>query len=180
MTRPLLSPGSADALLFDLGRVVLDIDFNKTLACWAGHAGCEPDDIVARFVRDESARLAEFLDHVDIAVSLHGYGRIGRATQLLAGGGNRVLATHLADHVELPGYHVVTDLDEIPPELRGLHPQNPVNQTRYGGTQLELPIRVRGISPRSPLPGDDRLSPVTSDLVQGLAAAARSWKLPSR
>jgi putative hydrolase of the HAD superfamily len=54
MTRPLLSPGSADALLFDLGRVVLDIDFNKTLACWAGHAGCEPDDIVARFVRDEA------------------------------------------------------------------------------------------------------------------------------
>ena len=32
MTRPLLSPGAADALLFDLGRVVLDIDFNKTLA----------------------------------------------------------------------------------------------------------------------------------------------------
>jgi hypothetical protein len=27
MTRPRLSPGSADALLFDLGRVVLDIDF---------------------------------------------------------------------------------------------------------------------------------------------------------
>ena len=29
MNRPLLSPGAADALLFDLGRVVLDIDFNK-------------------------------------------------------------------------------------------------------------------------------------------------------
>src|SRR5258705_2476938 len=42
MNRPLLSPGAADALLFDLGRVVLDIDFNKTLSCWAGHAGCEP------------------------------------------------------------------------------------------------------------------------------------------
>jgi phage replication-related protein YjqB (UPF0714/DUF867 family)/gamma-glutamylcyclotransferase (GGCT)/AIG2-like uncharacterized protein YtfP len=132
----------------------------------------------ARFLRGESARLAKFLDHVDVAVSLHGYGRIGRATQLLAGGGNRALATHVADHLTLPGYHVVTDLDEIPLELRGLHPQNPVNQTRYGGTQLELPIRVRGISPRSPLPGDDGLSPVTADLVQGLAAAARSWKVP--
>jgi phage replication-related protein YjqB (UPF0714/DUF867 family) len=99
---------------------------------------------------------------------------------LLAGGGNRALAAHLADHLQLPGYHVVTDLDEIPPELRGLHPQNPVNQTRYGGTQLELPIRVRGISPRSPLPGDDGLSPVTADLVQGLAAASRCWKLKSR
>src|SRR5450755_2449180 len=54
MTRPLLSPGSADALLFDLGRVVLDIDFNKTLACWAGHAGCEPSHLTSRFSsRDE-------------------------------------------------------------------------------------------------------------------------------
>jgi putative hydrolase of the HAD superfamily len=49
MTKPLLSPGSADALLFDLGRVVLDIDFNKVLACWAGHAGCEPAQLVERF-----------------------------------------------------------------------------------------------------------------------------------
>ena len=49
MTKPLLSPGSADALLFDLGRVVFDIDFNKVLACWAGHAGCEPAQLVERF-----------------------------------------------------------------------------------------------------------------------------------
>lgn len=40
----------------------------------------------ARFDPAESARLAEFLDHVDVAVSLHGYDRIGRSTQLLAGG----------------------------------------------------------------------------------------------
>jgi glucose-1-phosphatase len=49
MDRPLLSPGSADALLFDLGRVVLDIDFNKTLVCWAGHAGCDVAHLVGRF-----------------------------------------------------------------------------------------------------------------------------------
>jgi HAD superfamily hydrolase (TIGR01509 family) len=53
MTRPLLSPGAADALLFDLGRVVLDIDFNKTLSCWAGHAGCEVAHLAGRFARDE-------------------------------------------------------------------------------------------------------------------------------
>jgi FMN phosphatase YigB (HAD superfamily) len=53
MTPPLLSPGSADALLFDLGRVVLDIDFNKTLECWAGHADCEPEHLVGRFARDD-------------------------------------------------------------------------------------------------------------------------------
>ena len=63
----------------------------------------------ARFRVDESARLAEFLDHVDIAISLHGYGRIGRGTQLLAGGSNRALAAHLAGHLDLPGYQVVTN-----------------------------------------------------------------------
>src|ERR1700737_3939749 len=56
MTSPHLSPASADALLFDLGRVVLDIDFSKALACWAGHAGCTPAELVARFVREESYR----------------------------------------------------------------------------------------------------------------------------
>ena len=53
MTRPLLAPDAADALLFDLGRVVLEIDFNKTLACWAAHAGCEPAHLVGRFTRGE-------------------------------------------------------------------------------------------------------------------------------
>jgi glucose-1-phosphatase len=54
MTPPRLSPGDADALLFDLGRVVLDIDFSKALACWAGHAGCVPSDIATRWAIDES------------------------------------------------------------------------------------------------------------------------------
>jgi FMN phosphatase YigB (HAD superfamily) len=53
MNQPLLSPGSADALLFDLGRVVLDLDFNRTLGLWARHAGCEPARLRERFLRDE-------------------------------------------------------------------------------------------------------------------------------
>jgi putative hydrolase of the HAD superfamily len=54
MTPPQLTPGAADALLFDLGRVVIDIDFNKVVACWAGHAGCEVAQLAGRFSwRDE-------------------------------------------------------------------------------------------------------------------------------
>jgi glucose-1-phosphatase len=56
MTSASLAPNSADALLFDLGRVVIDIDFGKALTCWAGHAGCAPADLAARFVREESYR----------------------------------------------------------------------------------------------------------------------------
>lgn len=48
------APHSADVLLFDLGRVVLDISFDQVMACWAGHAGCTPADLAARFVVDES------------------------------------------------------------------------------------------------------------------------------
>jgi len=53
MSSSLLFPGAADALLFDLGRVVLDIDFNKTLERWASDAGCAPADLAVRFPRDE-------------------------------------------------------------------------------------------------------------------------------
>jgi glucose-1-phosphatase len=51
-----LSPGEADALLFDLGRVIFKIEFEKALACWAGHAGCHASDIAARFMRDDVYR----------------------------------------------------------------------------------------------------------------------------
>ncbi|TPG35665.1 poly-gamma-glutamate hydrolase family protein [Mycolicibacterium hodleri] len=123
----------------------------------------------------ESEPLDAFLDHVDVVVSLHGYGRIGRTMQLLAGGGNRGLAAHLAEHVSVPGYEVVTDLEAIPRELRGLHRDNPVNRARGGGAQLELTPRVRGISPRSGPVGDDGLCTPTSALIAGLTSAAKAW-----
>jgi glucose-1-phosphatase len=59
MTQFPLAPGAADALLFDLGRVVIDIDFNRTLACWAGHAGCEVAELVGRFSPDQTFRRHE-------------------------------------------------------------------------------------------------------------------------
>ena len=58
MNSPLI-PNSADALLFDLGRVVLDIDLNKVVASWAGHSGCEPSHLVGRFSPDEAWRRHE-------------------------------------------------------------------------------------------------------------------------
>ena len=124
-----------------------------------------------------SATLAAFLDHVDVAIAVHGYGRHGWWTTLLAGGTNRALADHVAAALGpvLPSYDVVTDLEAIPQELRGVHPRNPVNRPRHGGVQLELPPRVRGRAPSSPPPGPDGLSPPTSALIAGLAEAARTW-----
>ena len=54
-----LVPGCADALLFDLGRVVIDIDFDRVLAVWADQAGCAAADLAPRFVLDEAYRRHE-------------------------------------------------------------------------------------------------------------------------
>jgi glucose-1-phosphatase len=59
MTKLQLFPGAADALLFDLGRVVIDIDFDKVLACWAGHAGCTAADLQKPFSQSETFRRHE-------------------------------------------------------------------------------------------------------------------------
>ncbi len=75
----------------------------------------------------------------------------------------------------LPDYDVVTDLDRIPVELRGLSVRNPVNLPTNDGVQLELPPRVRGLSPLSPPPGDDGLSPPTRALIEALAAVVERW-----
>jgi FMN phosphatase YigB (HAD superfamily) len=50
---------SADALLFDLGNVVIDIDFNRVFERWAELAGCEVSRVRARFSVDEACRRHE-------------------------------------------------------------------------------------------------------------------------
>src|ERR1700760_3416004 len=59
MKTPQLFPGAADALLFDLGRVVIDIDFGKVLARWADHAGCTAADLQKPFSQSETYRRHE-------------------------------------------------------------------------------------------------------------------------
>lgn len=101
-------------------------------------------------IPEDSPALAEFLDHVELVVSVHGFGRDGYWTRLLLGGADRALAARVAVFLRagLDGYDIIEDLDAIPEGLRGLHPENPVNRTRGGGVQLELPPRVRGLGPK--------------------------------
>ena len=49
----------ADALLFDLGGVVIDIDFNLAFARWAEHARCDVSHPRERFTVDEACRRHE-------------------------------------------------------------------------------------------------------------------------
>lgn len=124
-----------------------------------------------------SEGLTAFLDHVDVAIAVHGYGRVDQWTTLLLGGSNRDLAAHVARHLRpgLPEYTIVDELDDIPAELRGLHPDNPANRPPAGGVQLELPPRVRGMGPFWDGFDGDGFRPHTEALVAGLADAARTW-----
>ena len=54
-----LKPGGADALLFDLGGVVVDIDFNRVFARWAECAQCDQALLRAHFSQDEAYRRHE-------------------------------------------------------------------------------------------------------------------------
>jgi phage replication-related protein YjqB (UPF0714/DUF867 family) len=127
----------------------------------------------------ESPRLAEFLGHVDIVVTVHGFGRQGLFTSLLLGGQNRQFAEHVADTLRevLPAYDIRTDLETIPSQLRGLHRDNPVNLPRDSGVQIELPPRVRGSSPMWWDWEGPGLTPHTESLIDGLAKAVESWQL---
>jgi phage replication-related protein YjqB (UPF0714/DUF867 family) len=131
-----------------------------------------------RVTPDQSPVLAGFLEHVDIVITIHGYGRRPLLTSLLLGGQNRELASHVAKHLRtaLPAYEVVDELDDIPVELRGIHDRNPVNLPQNRGVQIELPPRVRGSSPLW-WDWEFGLVPHTEALIAALTVAATSYEL---
>ncbi|HWF15705.1 MAG TPA: poly-gamma-glutamate hydrolase family protein [Acidimicrobiales bacterium] len=117
---------------------------------------------------DDSPRLRAFLEHVDVAISVHGFGRDGfafwidpdcglivepygpalRGKQreplrgIIVGGLNAPLvdaARKLFDG-RIAGYHVADERIRL-----GFHPDNPVNRPSAHGVQVELPPGLRGI-----------------------------------
>lgn len=130
-----------------------------------------------------SPALAAFCDHVEVVISVHGYGGVRdhprRWLTICLGGRGRaeagVVAAALRSRLDDHGYEVLDDLDAVPPAYRGLHPNNPVNLVRGAGVQIELPPRVRGISPIwSEHPFDvEPWVPHTVALLDGLVTAAQ-------
>jgi phage replication-related protein YjqB (UPF0714/DUF867 family) len=142
------------------------------------HPPPDPEHLPSILVRPaESPTLAAFIDHVDVVVTIHGYGRWGMFTSLLLGGRNRELATTIGERLgeRLDGYEIVTELEAIPRELRGMHPDNPVNLPRLAGVQIELPPRVRGLGPKWADWRGDGFVPPAQALVDVLASVAAGW-----
>jgi phage replication-related protein YjqB (UPF0714/DUF867 family) len=138
---------------------------------------------------DQSERLRAFLRHVEIAISVHGFGRDGfhlrvdpvggvvvepygpalRGSQtgplrgIIVGGRN----AHLLEvarrllHDRFEGYRVADGRARL-----GFHPDNPVNLPSARGVQIELPPGLRGI-------GDfgEQLTPSEDGVVTEVIAA---------
>jgi phage replication-related protein YjqB (UPF0714/DUF867 family) len=113
-----------------------------------------------------SPAFSGFLDHVEVVVSVHGYGRRGYSNVVLIGGLNRELASSAAEilRVAVPSHRFIDELRAIPPTLRGVHPDNPVNRTRGGGIQIELPPTLRD--------GDGGVAADREALITALASLA--------
>jgi phage replication-related protein YjqB (UPF0714/DUF867 family) len=86
-----------------------------------------------------SDAMTRFLEHVRLAVSIHGFGRHDLPHSVLVGGTHRELGSRIGEALRRrTDLHIVDDLDAIPSSLRGLHPANPVNLPELGGVQIEL------------------------------------------
>jgi phage replication-related protein YjqB (UPF0714/DUF867 family) len=138
---------------------------------------------------EHSAHLRAFLEHVEVAISVHGFGRDGFALWLdphrgpiiepygpailgkqtgplrgiIVGGLNAPLldTARVLFQQRFAGYHVADERIRL-----GFHPGNPVNLPPAHGVQVELPPGLRGI-------GDfgETLVPRQDDLVIGVVAA---------
>jgi phage replication-related protein YjqB (UPF0714/DUF867 family) len=151
---------------------------------------------------DHSVQLRAFLEHVDVAISVHGFGREGFALWIDPSGGLIIepygpairgrqtgplrgvivggLNPQLVDTARelfqerFAAYHVADERIRL-----GFHPDNPVNLPSARGVQVELPPGLRGI-------GDfgETLAPrqdgVVSDVVAALVElATRAIELTS-
>jgi len=138
---------------------------------------------------EQSEHLSTFLQHVAIAISVHGFGRdsfelrvdpaegvviepygpalrgnqTGPLRGIILGGGNPELleAARELFHDRLAGYRVADERVRL-----GFHPDNPVNLPSGRGVQVELPPGLRGI-------GDfgERLVPVQDETVDEVITA---------
>jgi phage replication-related protein YjqB (UPF0714/DUF867 family) len=131
-----------------------------------------------------SPALASFIDHVDVVIAIHGYGREDRFWDLLLGGRNRELAAHVGAHLRGgldERFGIVDDVEEIPAGLRGQHSDNPVNLPTDAGVQIELPPTTRWNREESEWSdwlGTGR-APQVDQLIGVLSDAVLSWPTDS-
>ena len=135
------------------------------------YAVVQPDDLrwhvpSVRFDPQHSHVLAGFLASIQVAVSLHGFGRQHLSATVLIGGRNHTLAEQFAAELDLcGGVTAIVDEAEIPRGLRGMDGRNPVNLPPLAGVQLEMSPDLRDTDAR------DRMATALTAVVANLDQA---------
>ena len=152
---------------------------------------------------EHSRPLRQFLDHVRVAISIHGFGRdsfslwhepgrglniepygparrgsqTGPLTGIIIGGLNDTLLQAARDlfAARFPEFHVADERVRL-----GFHPKNPVNLLPAHGVQIELPPGLRGIGPygEHAIPTDDGAVTELVGALADLAALAETMLHP--
>jgi|APFre7841882724_1041349.scaffolds.fasta_scaffold127353_1 putative hydrolase of the HAD superfamily len=89
---------AVDALLFDLGNVLVEIDFERVFAAWAASAGLRIEEVRERFAFDAVHRAFEVgrLDAAAFFEHVRGLLRVPLPDETLAGGWNEVFVGEVA------------------------------------------------------------------------------------
>jgi phage replication-related protein YjqB (UPF0714/DUF867 family) len=104
----------------------------------------------------------QFVNHVNMAISIHGHGRNERCAYV--GGLHQAMVSQFVEvaQADLSHYEWIFDPESIPPEIRGRNPHNIVNLPPARGMQLELPKDLRRTKPT---PDGGKLEPTGDALV---------------
>ncbi|OKO67332.1 HAD family phosphatase [Bradyrhizobium sp. NAS96.2] len=136
-----LFPDSVDVLLFDIGRVVLDIDFDKVMAHWAQHAGCAPAELASRFVVDDSFKHHEIgrIDDAAFFANLRQSLGIGLSDAQFLEGWNSIFTG------EMPGIAPLLAAAAKRMPLYAFSNTNPAHVAHFSVTHAELLGHFRSV-----------------------------------
>ena len=129
-----VTPISADALLFDLGNVVFEIDFERAFARWAHHASCDAALLRDRFSHDEAYQRHEIgaIGHAEYFESLRASLQIDIADAQFLDGWNAIFLD------EVPGISAALAQAAACMPVYAFSNSNPAHEAcwsdRYGGT----------------------------------------------
>ena len=115
-----------------------------------------------RVILQDRPLVKKFLNHVNMAISIHGHGRNERCAYV--GGLHQAMVQQFVEVAQaaLSHYEWIFDPESIPSEIRGQNPNNIVNLPPAQGMQLELP---RDLRRTKPTPDGRKLEPAGDALV---------------
>ena len=129
-----MTPVSADALLFDLGNVVFEIDFDRAFARWAQYASCDAAVLRERFSHDAAYRRHEIgaIGHAEYFDSLRVSLQIDIPNAQFLDGWNAIFLD------EVPGISMALAQAAARAPVYAFSNSNPAHEAcwsdRYGGT----------------------------------------------